>query len=443
MGMLMLSKRNVAGAGMAGLLLVGAAAAPFATVVGTAAAAGGAADTKAAARAASTASGALAKHDWARAVRFAEKAVAASPHDAGHRALLGEAYLRAGRFASAAQALSDALLLDPTNGRVALNLSLAQVGAGQWNVAKATLLTHAETIAPVDRGLALALAGDPAAAVEVLTPAARSPGADAKTRQNLALALALAGRWPESRALVAVDLPADQVTERMQQWALFASPKSASDQVASLLGVTPVLDPGQPVALALNGAAPTTATALVDPYLSEPAPVAVASEATRVVFGPRQEVVQPLPAKAVSVRSPVLIAAAPGSYKTSIAETPDTALPKSRAAATGAWFVQIGAYANAAVARDDWSRATRRLPALADYTPMGATAQVRGRDVYRLSVGNLARRDADGLCRDYRKSGGVCFVRPARGEAMAAWHKPQAPVGTAARKDKGVETAAR
>ncbi|MFX6040683.1 hypothetical protein ABTE96_22175, partial [Acinetobacter baumannii] len=81
----------------------------------------------------------------------------------------------------------------PDDGRAALSLALAQIATGNWEGARATITAHANHIAPADRGLAIALAGDPAGAVDILTAAARAPEADAKTRQNLALALALAG----------------------------------------------------------------------------------------------------------------------------------------------------------------------------------------------------------------------------------------------------------
>ncbi|WP_430983686.1 hypothetical protein, partial [Escherichia coli] len=81
-------------------------------------------------------------------------------------------------------------------------LALAQIATGDWAGARKTLDTHAATIPVADRGLAIALAGDPATAVEVLEPAARAPEADAKIRQNFALSLALAGRWREAQTVV-------------------------------------------------------------------------------------------------------------------------------------------------------------------------------------------------------------------------------------------------
>ncbi|MGJ3628208.1 hypothetical protein AB5I41_16950 [Sphingomonas sp. MMS24-JH45] len=137
---------------------------------------------------------------------------------------------------------------------MALNLALAQIATGKWAEARTTLDRHADTVPTADRGLALALAGDPAAAVTLLTAATRTAAADAKTRQNLALAMALSGEWQQARTLIGLDLAPAEADARIVQWAALARPAGASDQVAALLGVTPAADPGQPVALALAGA---------------------------------------------------------------------------------------------------------------------------------------------------------------------------------------------
>ena len=207
-------------------------------------------DTREASAFAAKARQALAKRD-ARAVDYAEAAVRLAPEDAGNRALLGQIYLMAGRFASARDALRDALTLAPNDARSALALSLAQIAAGDWSGARETIAAHEGLIPAADRGLAIALAGDPGAAVALLSAAAREPGADAKTRQNLALALALAGNWPQARAIASLDVAPQELDARIAQWAQFARPQGAADQVASLLGVTPVVDAGMPATLAL------------------------------------------------------------------------------------------------------------------------------------------------------------------------------------------------
>ena len=43
---------------------------------------------------------------------------------------------------------------------------------------------------------------------------------------------------------------------------------------------------------------------------------------------------------------------------------------------------------------------------------------------YRLSVGGFARGDADAMCRRYRATGGVCFVRAGAGDQVAQWLRP-------------------
>ena len=264
-------------------------------------------DAKEAAADARAAAKALDKRDGAGAIRFAEEAVALQPRAAGYRMLLGQGYLQAGRFRSAAAAFADVLTLDPENGRAALNLSLAQIATGDWQGARVTLDMHANAIAAADRGLAMALAGDPQGAVGVLMDAARAPGATPKVRQNLALALALGGQWQAARTAASADMSPADVDSRMAQWAAFAQPRSAAEQVASLLGVQPGIDPGQPVQLALNApvmAAPVAIAAVETPVAqpqAQPEPaveVAVAAPPpvmAGIVFGPRREVVQPLP----------------------------------------------------------------------------------------------------------------------------------------------------
>jgi Flp pilus assembly protein TadD len=204
---------------------------------------------------------ALRQRRWPVAVARAEQAVAAKGGDGARRALLGTAYLRAGRFRSAAQAFDDALALGHVDGATALHLILAQIASGQQHAAQASLSRHAALIPAADRGLALALAGAPGQGVEVLMAAMRIPGADARTRQNLALALALAGEWPDAFFLIGLDLPPAQARQRILEWMRFARPQGAADQVAALMKITPAVDPGQPEVLALHHVDPSTVEA--------------------------------------------------------------------------------------------------------------------------------------------------------------------------------------
>src|SRR3546814_3147973 len=83
------------------------------------------------------------------------------------------------------------------------------------------------------------------------------------------------------------------------------------------------------------------------------------------------------------------------------------------------WVVQLGAYENAAVARDGWNRIRRVLPVFQGQTPQGMHFSGNGGEFYRLSVGGFARSDAVSLCRRYKAKGGHCFVRQDAGDQVA------------------------
>ncbi|TXC70578.1 tetratricopeptide repeat protein [Sphingomonas ginsenosidivorax] len=386
----------------------------------------GALAAKSAASNAGRAQSALAKNNGQAAIGFAESAVALMPRSAEYRQLLAQSYMQGGRFASATQAYGDVLSLSPGNGKAALNLALSQVATGDWQAARTTLATYAGVIPASDRGLALSLAGDTAGGIEVLTALARSPATTAKVRQNLALSFALAGNWQAARVVAAADMAPGDVDARLEQWAAFAQPARASDQVAGLLGVRAVQDGGQPVALALNTApvardADPQALAAVAPVAEAPmatSPVAVAmapaaNGATKITYAPRQEVVQALPA---------MLLRPAGAMKVALASRPAaTVADTARKPATGNWFVQLGAFDSAGVAKDAWGRATRRFAAFAGHTPNGMNFRAKGEDFYRLSVGGFSRADADSVCRQYRARGGTCFVRLNAGDQMAQW----------------------
>ncbi len=383
---------------------------------------------KGAASDAGRAQSALGRHDGPAAIRFAESAVSLMPRSAEYRTLLAQSYMQGGRFQSATQAYGDVLTLSPTNGKAALNMALAQVATGDWQAARATLGAYEAIIPAGDRGLALSLAGDTAGGIAVLTALARSADGTAKIRQNLALSYALAGNWQAARVVASTDLAPADVDVRLGQWAAFSQPAKASDQVAGLLGVRAVDDKGQPVALALNAAPVTadaepTALAAVEPA-AEPAAVAVAAVDSpavaapvtnpfaKIAFGPRQEVVQAVPA---------MLLRPTGATKVAIGPRVATLAYDAPKPAAGNWYVQLGAFESAGVAKDAWGRATRRFAAFAGHAPNGVNVRVKGDDYYRLSVGGFSRAAADSVCRQYRAKGGACFVRAGAGDQMAQW----------------------
>lgn len=381
---------------------------------------------KLAARDADRASKALAKGNANQAVASAESAVALMPQNANYRALLGQGYLKAGRFDSARTAYSEALVLTSQDGRIALNLTLSQIALGDWRAARETLAAHESTIPAADRGLAFALAGDPAKGVEMLTQVVRSGGGTPKNRQNLALALALSGQWQMARVVASADMVPAQVDARLEQWAAFAKPASASDQVASLLGVRAAQDPGRPVSLALVAA---VGPGQVVEHAEAAAAVTLPANASAMEVAEAALAALPTPQAtpediriATRALAPV---AAPKPVPTIRADVRALKIAMKRVAATaptgGQWFVQIGAFRNAAVSQDGWRHATRRMPALANRIPNNARFAVKGGSVYRLAFGGFARNEADQICRRYRATGGACFVRVGAGDRVASW----------------------
>jgi D-alanyl-D-alanine carboxypeptidase len=370
------------------------------------------------------------------AINFAERAVARTPNDAGFRALLGNSYFAGGRFQSAEAAYKDSLTLYSNQPQVVLKLALVEIALGKSGEALSFLDAAKDVLDPADYGLAVALAGRPADALAVLETAARAPGADARVRQNLALALALSGDWTNARTVAAQDVPADQVDARIHQWMQLASPKRPSDQVAALVGVTPAaVDPGQPTQLALNKSDSRLAQAAPAPVpqVAEAAPVAPSAPQPQladvapppVAPRPAPVVEQALPPAPVSIA-----AAAPPAWKPApVARAPKVqhaSAPASRAAVRLAALhrgnsnavVQLGSFSNSKSVLAAWNIAAHRYSALRGYAPMSARfASTRG-TLFRLSVHGFASvSEASALCASLRHSGGKCFVRNVAGDA--------------------------
>lgn len=246
------------------------------TMLGGCATDGGASPAKYA----SKAEAALAKGQTGKGVTLAEQAVLAAPRDATARALLGAAYLKAGRFASATEAYDAALELGDEAVPTVLGLALSETAQGHDEAALELLNDWRDVIPASDLGLAFALAGNAPRGIAVLTEALRGGDTTVKARQNLAFAYALAGQWREARLMLAQDVPADQINDRIAQWAQLAVPGAGQARVASLLGVPLTGDTGQPAALALSNFPSAEALAMeaaqTPPAAPEAAPVEVA-----------------------------------------------------------------------------------------------------------------------------------------------------------------------
>lgn len=383
---------------------------------------------------------ALGAGDYATAIDLAEKAVEASPQDATVRALLGNAYFASGRFASAEGAYKDTLSLQ-ADPQIALKLALVQIAQGKNGEAIELLQASRGMIEAPDFGLALALAGQPGDAIQVLEQAARLPASDSRVRQNLALAYALSGDWAAAKTVASQDLSPALVDARIQQWMTLAKPAHASDQVASLVGVSPAAsDPGQPVRLALNKSDTRVAEAVpVQPQVAAAVPAQAPAFAAPIVeqsvaVAAPEDTPAPAP-QAAPEASPVASAAfiapeAPAAFAMASSFAPKAkpaAAPKKapvraasapRAGGNSKAVVQLGAYSSEARVQVAWAEIVKRHPALKNYSPQVARFDSARGTVWRLSVKGFGdQHEAQLRCQTLKSRGGSCFVRSTAGDS--------------------------
>lgn len=156
---------------------------------------------------------------------------------------------------------------------------------------------------------------------------------------------------------------------------------------------------------------------------AEIAPAIPAPGSAQVVFGPRREVVQALPARAVKAMAAPAAARAELGARKPLAIAVKTPVDEFKPG-KGSWFVQLGAYDSVGVAQDAWGRAVKRTPALKGMTPSNASVSTSAGSFQRLAVGGFDRTGADTLCRKVRAGGGNCFVRSGAGDKTASWARP-------------------
>jgi Flp pilus assembly protein TadD len=386
---------------------------------------------------ASKAEAALAQGKHGRAIEHAEAAVLADPRNAEYRAMLGSAYLEAGRFASAVTTFDDAMKLGDSSPRTALSLALALTGVADYRQA-ATVLGQAERdIAAADLGLAYALAGEAERGVHIMSSAIRGGDNTPKIRQNLAYAFALAGRWKEARLMAAQDVPADKLGARIEEWAHMAQPQAWQARIAGLLGApVGVADRGQPVQLALanhpsveqlasHAAAYEEPAAMIPPPpvladtgellpvgdsapeialsvpISAPAEqngfqqafAQVAHDAQRFMQAP---VVQPVQARAVVAPKRAPAAAAAPAIRVKQAESTH--------------MVQLGSFLSEQSARRAWSIYVKRYPELASHKLVIGEALLDGKGYFRVSAAGFGRASASALCGRVKNSGQGCIA---------------------------------
>ena len=402
-------------------------------------------------KAAAQAQKALNKGDTAKAIELAEALVAGTPREATYRALLGQAYLRAGRFDSAAVTFNDAMKLGDNSAKTALSLALAEIGAGRGADAAAILNDWRDAIPAADLGLAYALAGDTTRGVAILSDAMRGGDASAKLRQNLAYAYALDGRWRDARTMAEQDVPADKLDARISSWAVMARPEDSRLRVAAMLRVPLASDPGQPAQLALGASGDQEQLAAETGAVK--APVAPGAELPAASLAQYQPVTayQPEPAPAgAQALSPALAETTPEAFTSAFEAAPvvqsSSDLPAAPAlqpnrqarprvavaykpkaithrpglrprhalakvAGRGSsHLVQLGSFASEQGARRAWGKYAAKNPELRNFKMAISQATVKGKRYWRVAAAGLDGRGAGGLCSAVKHRGGMCFA---------------------------------
>jgi tetratricopeptide (TPR) repeat protein len=420
-------------------------------------------------------------------VVMAERAVARSPQNASLRSALGSAYLQVGRFNSATTAFDDAMRLGDNSPRTALSLALAKVGAGHGREAVAILDDWRDTIPASDLGLALALSGETTRGVAILTDSLRGGQNTAKLRQNLAYAYALDGRWREARTMMEQDIPADQVDQRISDWAMQGRAEDSQKRIASLLGAPVRSDPGLPLNLALGNsdtveqlAAEATA---IQPLPRPEQPVVARGElpaageavATNNVAPPPVAVLGNVPTGEVALASPYIaptyattatpagpesesVAAVHQTQTSAFATAFDSSKRQDSASApaadwrapfkaqrtvrvvlpaarplikhNGSHLVQLGSFSSPEGARRGWGVLASRNAQLREYRMVITPAVVNGKNFWRVAAAGFDSGTASGMCSSVKHRGGVCFAYAAtRVPAGAVPNRAQAFAG--------------
>lgn len=387
---------------------------------------------------------ALAKGKAEKAIELSELAVAGNPREPSYRAVLGQAYLKAGRFQSAATAFNDAMKLGDNTARSALGLALANVAMGRNREAVAILDDWRDAIPATDLGLGLALAGETSRGVAILADRLRAGDNSAKLRQNLAYAYALDGRWREARVMAAQDVPADQLDARISDWAQSAKPEDSQLRVAGLIKAPLRSDPGLPVALALGdspaqeqlaaetaaittvaanselpatGAAPAPAPVEPTAALASYAPVDAAPVAAEPAPAQQQSfgaafatetVAEPAAARSQAAPRPAKLARVSPSIK--LTHRPGLRPRTAKVVANGSHAVQLGSFSSQQGARRAWGIYAAKNPELRNFRMAISQATVRGKQFWRVAAAGFNAGAASGMCSKVKTRGGVCFA---------------------------------
>lgn len=155
-----------------------------------------------------------------QAVAVMQNGVTDMPNDVDIKVNFAKALAAAGSYSQALNVINDAIRPDAPdwNALLVKGAILDQMGnnadaRAAYN--QALLVAPNEPSLEGNLGLSYAMTNDLTQAEQHLRKAAGMPGATSKIRQNLALVIGLEGRFDEARALLAAELPPDEVDANM------------------------------------------------------------------------------------------------------------------------------------------------------------------------------------------------------------------------------------
>ena len=286
----------------------------------------------------------------------------------------------------------------------------------------------------VNLALSLAMAGDSAAALRLIEPLARDPGASAKIRDNYGAILAMAGRESDAAAILKQDLSESDVRQALASYrqgrTAVAIATASAPAVSAIADVTP---PAPPIVRKIQraDALPVPPRFVVPPSAQTPVVVAAASPPMPEVVRPSEQTqtvtitdtAAPLPAASADAPGQVVpvptqaAAAPPAAPQATVAavvpvQPPVQTAPPRRAEARHGVNVQLGAFASERAAHAEWRRLKKQMPLLiAEHDPVYIRV-TRDSDVFwRLRTWGFADRDyAHGFCSQLRPATDRCLV---------------------------------
>lgn len=329
----------------------------------------------------------------------------------------GKAALALGNFSAALDGFSRAATLLPGDPRPKSGKAIALAATGKIFEALQTLQGTNDRSSLSNKALVLAASGSPGAAIDILEPLLRGGAAQARDRQNLAMAYLLDGQEDRAFQVARLDLDATSVYETFTFYRSLASLGQAERMQALVTGtIDPEWTKSKVANLSLEESKDRQMAAR-RMVAKKPAPLLAA------VPG------RPEPKKLASVKK-----ITPANYKPG--DVPPLLEPEG-------WALQIGAYRTLKRLTNGWGILyERNIDILKDIPPrrsemdFGSRTEGPSGFYFRLNAGPLKTlAEAKALCTELRRRGTSCWIRPPESS------EGKLPTAQTAEKAKGEQKA--